>query len=193
MSQEELDARAAHLKGQIVASGSAVLDVICMDLVRYLEREARRRFVQHVAFASTMDEQRLVALKQALKGLDQELQGGLKAQLEGSDAWVTAAAPEDRKSLRGNREVWAAIQAVACKLSGLLAEYGFPPDTDGGEPAYELAYDTPRYFIGRAYCPGLIEAYWKQVEELGAVRETLAERSRNASQEALGARWDAIG
>ena len=192
MTQGDLDERAQQLEAQIVSSGSAVLDVICMDLSRYLEREAKRRFVEHVDFSTSMNQQTLVSLRKTLGALGNELGTSLQEALSGSSAWVIDRVPDDRKSLRGNGEVWVAIQAVACRLSGVLEQFGFPPDQGPDGPAYVLEYDTPKYFIDRAYCPGLIEAYWKQVEELGAVRQTLAMRSRNESQEALGARWDAI-
>jgi hypothetical protein len=192
MTQEALDERAAQFEEQIIASGAAVLDVVAKDLGRFLEREAKRRFVEQIEFASAMDEASLAAFRGALRELAVEAEATLRGELTGSPVWITDVLPEDRKTLRGNPAVWQAVQAVACKLAGLLGKYNFPPDDGEEGPDYAIQYDTPRYFIDHIYCPGLIEAYWKQVEELAAVRGAIASRVRVKTQNALEARWDAI-
>lgn len=192
MSDDGLGARAEQLEAQIVASGGAILDVVCKDLPKYLDREAKRRFLEQVEFASAMDDLQLKAFRAALRALGAELEGKLRASLTASDVWLAEVLPDDRKSMRGNPPVWQAFQSIACKLAGLLAEYGFPADGDGDGPDYTLEYDTPKYFIDHVYCPGLIEAYWKQNEELLSIRATANDRARALSQEELEARWNAI-
>lgn len=191
LSESDLSDRAELLESQIVASGSAILDVVCRDLGKYLEREAKRRFLEHVEFASAMDTPTLGRFRAGLKKLAGELETSLRADLTASDLWLAETLPDDRKSLRGNPPVWTALQSIACQLAGHLSAFDFPPDGDGDGPAYLLEYDTPRYFIEHTYCPGLIEAYWKQNEELAAIRATESSRALAMSQDELEARWAA--
>ncbi len=192
LSEDDLDERAAQLEAQIVTSGAAILDVVVKDLDKFIPRETKRRFLDHVEFASAMDEATLRALKADLRTLTGTLTGTLRAELTANDIWLAAELPEDRKSMRGNPPVWMSLQKIACQLAGVFVKYGFPPDAPGQTPEYNLEYDTPRYFIEHLYCPGLIEAYWKQNEELAMVRATAASRARALSQEDLEARWNAI-
>jgi hypothetical protein len=192
LSDDGLTDRAEQLRAQIVTSGAAILDVVVKDLDKYLQREAKRRFLEHVEFASAMDTARLQAFRGALRKLSGDLEGVLRADLTASDIWLAEELPEDRKSMRGNPPVWAVLQKIACQLAGLFAAYDFPPDVPGVSPDYQLEYDTPRYFIEHLYCPGLIEAYWKQNEELAVVRTTETSRARALSQEELEARWNAL-
>ena len=190
LSVEQLHLREEQLCAQIVETGAAIVDVVAADLPRFLKRETKKRFLGNVDFGSSMDDDALKALKSALDNLAAEVQGTLRAELTARDVWLTDKVGDDRKSLEGNAAVWTIIQKVSHGLSELLAAHGFPADHEADGAQYNVVYRTPKYFIEHVYCPGLVEAYWKQVEEVVAIRAISDTLQTSATREVLEERWN---
>ncbi len=190
MSIEDLQLREQELEDRIMEVAVKIAELVGRDVPRYLEREARRRWLGEGAFATSMDDGRLKALKGELGELGKALNAEIRGDLADAALWLAGARAENHKSLEANGAVWAALQKIACKLSGLLARFDFPADAEA--PAgitYDLVYKTPAYFIDREYCPSHIEAYWRLAEERAQIVEARAALEVEQSRKTLEARW----
>ena len=117
----------------------------------------------------------------------------LRDDLGPMEAWLLGGESENHKTLEANKAVWTTLQKIACKLSGVLSEAGFPPDQSGPEGiTYDLVYKTPTYFIDREYCPSHIEAYWRAVQEHAQVAQALEHKRASQTRQELEARWNKI-
>jgi hypothetical protein len=157
-----------------------------------MEREARKRFLEHVEFASQMSDEQLSSFKDALRGAGQEVADALGQGLAQEQAWLAPApAPENRKSLEGHPALWPLLQTTAERLAQILGRFDVPADADRGEGSpYHLTYRTPMYFVDGVYCPSLIETYWGRLDEYENLEETVEVRQAVTSRQVLERRWD---
>lgn len=194
-----LQARQEQLEAQLAALGDTIRQLVAKDVGRYLERETRWRWLQHVDFAQSMSDDQVRALKTDLKSLRDALIPEITEALGHSEVWTLPghdAAAETSKSLHTNPRAWAILQQIACKLSATLSAHGFPPDPASDDapagddaPPYQLVYQTPTYFIDGKYCPGQIETYWSAFNQLVQVRDAVAALTREQTRLALERRW----
>lgn len=196
-----LQARQEQLEAQIAALGDTIRQLVAKDIGRYLERETRWRWLQHVEFAQAMSDDHVRALKSELKTLKNTLAPEITEALGESDVWLQPdrEATEPSKSLQANPHAWGILQRVACKLSATLSNHNFPPDPvsddateDADAPPYKLVYQTPAYFIDGKYCPGQIETYWSAFNQLVQVRDAVATLTREQDRLALERRWASL-
>ena len=193
LSPDELDRRREEAEARLNEVCADIVSVVVKDVPRYMRREARLRWLDDPDFAAAMDDEQLKALKAGLDAAASESIVAVQRELGGLERWLTAEGSEDHKSLESNSSVWRSLQTIACKLSGVLSTFGFPPDADAPEGiSHPLVYKTPAYFIDRDYCPSLIESYWRTLEEhqqiVGAAARTELGQKRSGQEE----RWKEI-
>lgn len=189
---EDLKRRQAQVKAQILESASSITDVVHRDAPRWMEREARKRFLEHVEFASQMSDAQLSEFKQALRASGEAVAQELAQELAQEKIWLTPApAPENRKSLEGHPALWSLLQQTACKLSEILSRFEVPRDLgEDGDPPYQLVYRTPMYFVDGVYCPSLIETYWSRLDEFEDLEHSVEARQAVTSRQVLEKRWE---
>lgn len=193
MSVEDLAQRQRELETRLQEVCANIVELVAKDVRRYMTRETRQRWLDHPDFAAAMDDASLSRLKAALDEQGEDCVQGLKDDLGGLEAWLVGGEPESRKTLEDNGAVWTSLQKIACKLSGVLSSFGFPPDRDAREGfSYELIYKTPAYFIDREYCPSYIEAYWRAVEEHQLISAALSQTRADEARARLEARWNEV-
>jgi hypothetical protein len=192
LTLDDLKRRQAQVKDQILDSAHAISQVILRDAPRWIEREARKRFLDHPDFASQMPDDALANFKKDVHDAAALATEQLTASLAAPDLWlIRANPPEARKSLEGHPTAWPALQQVAAALANTLSRYNVPrdPDADAGQP-YLLTYRSPMYFVDGVYCPALIETFWARVDEHNALLDALDSRQAATSRQVLEQRWD---
>ena len=209
LSTDELKLRQSQVKQHILKEAEAITEVVAKDIPRWLEREARKRWLEHAEFASRVDDEALARFKAELRRLGEEAVTQLRHDLADAELWMVKAEPRSRKTLEGHPGVWVKLQQVACKLAGLLGSFQFPPDLpeppqadEEGSPKappspeeaaqvpYRLVYRSPAYFVDGAYCPAFIETYWSRLEELNNLHQALDARHAVTSRQVLESRWE---
>ena len=189
---DDLKRHKAQVKRQILDSAGEIRTVLVHDVPRWIEREARKRWLEKVDFASQMDDAALAAFKKDVQALGASAGEEMDARLKEEALWLSSASPAaGRKSLEGHAQLWPVLQEAPCKLSALLSKHQLPPDDEfKPEPPYQLVYRSPMYFVDGVYCPGLIETYWGRLDEYSALEEAIAARQVVSSRERLEQRWD---
>jgi hypothetical protein len=128
LSTDELKLRQSQVKQHILKEAESITEVVAKDIPRWLEREARKRWLEHAEFASRVDDEALARFKVELRRLGEEAVTQLRHDLADAELWTVKAEPRSRKTLEGHPGVWVKLQHVACKLAGLLGTFQFPPD-----------------------------------------------------------------
>ncbi len=191
LSPEALKARHEATAGRIEEIAARIVAIVQKDVPRFVEREVRKRWLDHPDFASAMDDQALASLKADMRQFAQAQSESLGQTLAQTERWLSATElPTERKTLEANAEVWSVFGSLACALAGFLGKHGFPSDQpESPEPVFDLAYRTPVYFIEREYCPSVIEAYWNVVEELLELVAAIEAQRAADHRKVLEARW----
>lgn len=193
LSIDDLVQRRHAVEARLEETTARITGIVLKDIPRYLEREARRRWLSHADFAAAMGDAELEALKGDLRALADALTASVGAELGAADTWRTDAQPASARTLEDCRPVWVALQQVACSLSEVLSRHSFPHDEEAPEGIdYALIYKTPVYFIDGEYCPSMVETYWGLVAEHQALSGALTARQAAEQRQRLEARWGAF-
>lgn len=199
-SMDTMVERREQLHRDLLGTAAKIRACVVKDLRRFIERETRWRWLEHLDFADAMSDEDIRALKQKLDALSDSVGKQIDDNLADDAQWLapTAAPPADQmKSIEHNTNVWAILQAVAFELAQILESSGFPADPaseDGDKPhsPYHLQYRTPVYFLDGIYCPSLIETYWNQLGELRKLGDTIDSTHAAARRKKLEERWGKI-
>ncbi len=186
---KELRTREARAIQSLLRLKAEILPVLAEDLVRYPEREIRKRFVSSPEFAATLDDAAIARLKAEVSQRASAMRDRVMALLDEDERWLAGVAHEGPgKSLAENARLWEATRAAVDLVRELLTAYGFPnPDE------YPTEYRMPTWFIGGKYLPGLAEKYWACAAEIREVRARLREVEEALVRNDLGRRWDRAG
>ncbi len=189
---EDLKHRQQLLKAQLFDNTERLLDIVCKDIPTYVEREAKKRWLTHTAFASGMSDEKLRAFRDDIRALGASLSQELRAALSGDEVWLfEGELPDDRKDLQANTRVWEQLQAAPLQMARVFARIGLPADAEGTpDTPYVLRYQPPRYFVEGHYCPSLIETYWNHTETWQELSRALVKAQAQTSRQVLERRWE---
>jgi hypothetical protein len=197
-TMETMAERREQLRKDLLATAAKIRGCVVKDLRRFIEREARWRWLQHLDFADGMSDGDIADLKKKLTDLADSVGREINSDLSDPAQWLApreAPASEQLKSLEHNTNVWAILQKPAFRLAEILEASGFPADPtdadrgDASHAKYHLEYRTPLYFLEGTYCPSLIETYWNQLGELRELGDTIDSTQADARRQKLEERW----
>jgi len=199
-SLETMAERREQLRKDLLDTAAKMRKVVAKDLRRFIERETRWRWLQHLDFADAMGDDDIAGLKKKLAELGDSLSSEIESELADEGCWLspTGTPPADKsKSLEHNAAVWSILQKVAFRLGEVLDSSNFPADPRDTEAdtlptKYRLEYRTPAYFLDGAYCPSLIETYWSQLGELRELGDTIENTKSDSRRKKLEERWGAL-
>lgn len=185
---KDLRAREARAVQSILKLKAEILPILADDLLRFPEREVRKRFVSSPEFAETLDDEAIAKMKEEVSRRGLAMRDRVVALLDEDDRWlagVDCAGPG--KSLAENRRLWEPTSAAADLVREVLTAYGFPKPEE-----YPTEYRMPTWFIGGKYLPGLAEKYWACVADVREARARIREVEEGLVRNSLGRRWDRI-
>ncbi len=185
---KDLRAREARAVQSLLKLKAEIVPILADDLLRFPEREIRKRFVSSPQFAETLDDEAIARLKGEVSKRAAAMRDRVVALLEEDDRWLAGvdyAGPG--KSLAENGRLWQPTREAVDLVRELLTAYGFP-----GPDEYPTEYRMPTWFIGGKYLPGLAEKYWACVAEIRETRARIREVEEGQVRNGLGRRWDRI-
>lgn len=185
---KDLRAREARAVQSVLKLKAEILPILADDLLRFPEREVRKRFVSSPEFSETLDDDAIARMKAEVSRRASAMRDRVVALLDEDDRWlagVDCAGPG--KSLSENGRLWEPTGAAVDLVRELLTAYGFPKPEE-----YPTDYRMPTWFIGGKYLPGLAEKYWACVAEVREARARIREVEEGLVRSGLGRRWDRI-
>jgi len=183
---KELREREARAIQAIQKLKDEILPILAEDLVKFPEREVRKRFVSSPEFAESLDDATLARLKAEVNRRAEAMRDRVIALLAEDARWLAGTeASGPGKSLAENPRLWEATSAAADLVREILTAYGFPQ-------VAECEYRMPTWFISGKYLPGLAEKYWALVAEIREIRARMREVEEGLVRTNLGRRWDRI-
>ena len=192
-SPRELEERLRVVEEKVKRDAREIVEVLRADFPQFIRRQVRERFIGAKDFADSISDSRLKEIKSDVEATGAKVVAELIPPLEDWSIWISGASavppPPERRDLQANAEVESRIQRIGAELRALLERHGFP---DLREEDFRRAYRLPSWFIAGRLLVSLVESYWRNVEELHAVREALdALRDRSLRKERAD-RWDAL-
>lgn len=190
MSLEELESQQQQLTEQVMVLAREITAAIAEDITTFMNREVRRRFIEAVDFAESVDDTKVREIKDAIQQQSEALGVDLKETLANEALWLIPP-PEGElgKQLEPNQGVWSALQRLALGAAEFLAAFHFPADNDEG---FVIAYRPPSYFVAGKYLPGLVEKYWKLLSRRQRLADEVSAIDLEQRRKTLVERWDRL-
>lgn len=185
---KELRQREERALQTIARLKEEILPVLGEDLLRYPEREVRRRFVTSPDFAESLDDETIAAIKRDLARRAPQVRDRIIHAMSEEDRWLCGVEFEGPgRSLAENPKLWEPTSLAVDLVREVLTAYGFP-----GHEDFPREYKMPTWFILGKYLPGLAEKYWAAIAELREVRARIREVEEGMVRERLERRWDTV-
>lgn len=187
---DDLDELETRLRRNLEAAVADLLAVLRSDLVTFVEREVRNRFVAAADLAETMEDDQLISLKGKVGELGTRVAKEICDDLSGDmQFWFGPDVPlGEGKSFDAHTPLMDKLQTIAVETGKLLDEYGFPKDGEG----YDLRYSPPAYFVNGKYAPGVAETFWKNFAQLKELREERLKHDVGRRRSVRRHRWDVV-
>ena len=194
---DTLHEQRAHVRAQLLKVAAQIREIVIKDIPRFMERETRWRWVQHIEFASGMTDAQIREIKEGVGKVASELRPQIEQELSEEEVWCGGEEPVDNKSLESNAQVWSILQTIAGQLAEFLGQHKFPTDPapegfDASDSLYRMEYRTPAYFLDGSYCPRLIENYWSHVDHMRKIDGAIDGIRQASARKELEARWNRV-
>ena len=188
---EDVDELEGRLRRNLESIVADMITVFRADLPNFVAREVRNRFVAHEAFAETIDDDTLRAIKVECQQVGDEVAEQVAEGLSGDmDFWFGPHVIGDEgKSFEEHAGLMERLQAASEATAELLERHNFPEDDGGG---YTIRYAPPAYFVNGKYAPGLAESFWKYLGQLNEVREARRQQDLGRRRAVQRHRWDTV-
>jgi hypothetical protein len=184
---EQLDELLENHKSKLSAQILEIVDLITGDLPDFVLKTVRHAFIEDVNFSEQKSDEELSTFKKHVSEFGQSLSSELRQSLlaDMNNWWGQQVSAENSgKSLDGNTAIKNKLNTINQKIAEFIQSEHLQP--------VEINYKTPARFIEGKYLPGMVEKYWKQLQDLRAVEAKRAELDFEARKARLAQRWDAL-
>jgi hypothetical protein len=188
---EDLDEKEGRLRRNLESIVADLLAIFRTDIVTYVEREIRNRFVAYEAFAEGIDDASLMKMKARTTAAGREAAAEICDGLSGDmEFWFGPEVPlGEGKTLEAHTPLAERLARATDTVNALLGEFGFPA---AAREEAVTPYSPPAYFVNGKYAPGLAESFWKNLEQLAELREARRQQDAGRRRAVQRHRWDTI-